>query len=71
MDEAMAGRRFSPQTWVRYWIVCVVVLCPASLIFGIVENDPRGIFLGVAIAVIGVAMIGFWRRAEVDRQQRG
>lgn len=67
----MAGRRFSPQTWVRYWIVCVVVLCPASPIFGIVQNDPRLIFLGVAIAVIGVAMIGFWRRAEVDRQQRG
>jgi hypothetical protein len=60
------GKSFSPRTWIRYWIVGMVVLAPALLIVGIIDRDPGLIFLAVACVVLGVGMVAFWRQRVAD-----
>jgi hypothetical protein len=63
----MAGKNFSPRTWIRYWYGGVA-LGLVILIVGIAGGDALLIFLGVAILVFAPAMIAFWRRADAQNQ---
>jgi hypothetical protein len=61
----MSAKRqnLSPKAWIWYWRGAIL-LAVAIGIFGVATEDARMIFLGVAMIVVAVGLIAWYRRLD-------
>ena len=67
--DRRGGRTFSPNQWIWFWRVGMVVFGPGLILVGLLgePQDFRMVFLGIVFLAIGLMMIGFWRQVQANR----